>query len=235
LLALDREKTRRSATVTTPDVYEAIKQASLERIINDWWDKFEGNIDFLADLVKMGREHEAIILCAAYLDGVGGALAPSGAKNGPSFCDALSKHEKSPYLSLVHPLQMIRAAGKSAALKPGGVWQNIESKLQARFPGPTFELLPQADFITQVTPILTSQELGDVRANLWKGTIAGVVYEWIRNPAIHELGSTPTLSFGQTGYHGFPVPSINLDFLVPVLRRMTKTARAKSIATRSLP
>lgn len=212
--------------MTTPQTYQAIERSTTVVLTDAFWDVIEKRIDFLDDLVKMKREHEALTLCVVYIDGVADSLAPPGTKVGPAFCMALAAHETAPYFSVIHPLQMIRAA---TGLK--GLWQGIAAKLTILFPGPTYTLMSQLDFLTAVVGTLVPDEAALLKSEAWRGTIAAIVYGWIRNPSVHELGGSRSVVFDSTTYQGQTVTPLSLSELVTVLRRMTTAARANAHAS----
>jgi hypothetical protein len=214
----------------TGKVWHHIEEDTKRYNIRAFWDEFDIRIAFLDELVRMGRFHEAFTLCVTYLDGVSAYLAGDGVKNGLAFCQALADHEDRPYYSLVHPLQFIRAAEKL-----NGPWPGIAKKLDQHFDGPIYTLLTGPHFVSTVTPLMTAVELGEIRSNLWRGTLGAVVDYWIRNPYVHRLGGVSTISFGQSTWNGQPCSSISLPELVPVLRRMTSAARIKSDSEMTLP
>lgn len=205
------------------DLYEAISETTKAVYIDAYWDAVDARIDFLNQLYESGRQSEAMTLCAIYLDGVAGALAPPGTKVGIAFCRALSQHEPAPYFSLIHPLQLIfelRRVGKS--------WTQILQKLEKAFPGPSYMLMTESAFQQSTLALLTPTEYATLKPEVYRGSLASVAYNWIRNPAVHKLGGSNRIEFSSTTYNGAAVSSMGFAELMPTLRAMASAARANS-------
>ena len=215
--------------MTEPD-YSVIEAETKRHMIDAYWDDVAERVEYLNELVKRGRFTEALTLCSTYLDGVASVLAPAGSKNGPAFCAALVAHEDSPYFSLIHPLQAIRETGRL-----GGDWPAISSKLATVFPGRQYDLHTEADFMAAVKGSLSASECALLAPELWRASLAGIAYYWIRNPAVHELGGASTIGFSTSYYLGKPVASMSLPEFMPVLRKMIAAARANSHAKGAWP
>jgi hypothetical protein len=56
------------------------------------------------------------------------------------------------------------------------------------FPGPEYSLFEKGDFLTEVAADFTEPEANLFDVELWRGTIANVVYSRLRNPSVqHEI------------------------------------------------
>lgn len=182
-------------------------------------------VAFLDELVARGRESEALTLCLIYIDRFAQLLHWPRKSVGKNIVDALCKHDRHPFLSLVHPLEMIRAM--NAMNDP---WRSRAATLKTHFPGPQYELMDPLKFLKSISSSLTSAELADLRQELWRGTIAAVAYYWMRIPSVHGFGSSPSLHFDNTKYRGVDAPQLNLHVLKSPLRSMIEEARSRSIA-----
>lgn len=210
--------------------YGGIEAETRKQLIDAYWDRVLERIAFLDRLVDQGRYPEALTLCLVYLDGVAHSLAGPSEQNGVAFTAALIAHETVPFFALIHPLQAIRETGKMK-----GFWPDISHRISTVYPGPVYPLLNEADFLGSVSGMLSVGELKALGRQLWKGTLAGVVYTWMRNPAVHELGGANTIGFSATTLGGKPVSTLSLQDLKPVLKSMLEAARAKSHATGQWP
>jgi hypothetical protein len=175
--------------------------------------------------VARGRDTEALTLCLTYIDSFAQLLQWPCQGVGQNFVETLWRHDSQPFLSLVHPLQMIRAIDAMAA-----PWRSRAATLRILFPGPRYELVSRPDFLDSIAVNFTSADLTDVRRELWRGTIAAVAYYWMRNPSVHGFGSSSSLSFGDTKCRGIDAPQLNLQVLESPLRSMIEEARARSFA-----
>ncbi len=90
------------------------------------------------------------------------------------------------------------------------LWQQIAAGLETVFPGPNYELQAQSDFLGNLSAHFSRNDLNQVKRELWRATIAAIVYYWLRNPSVHGLGPGQNTSFSGSTYLGKPVP--NLDF-----------------------
>lgn len=210
--------------MTSPEPYRSIEAATTAVYTDAFWDMIDRRIDFLDELVRQGHEHEAQTLCLVYLDGVAGSLAPPDSPNGVAFCAALAANESTPFLKLVHPLQ-----ARQAARKRNGFWQDIADKLDALFPGPAYALMTKADFLQATAQVLSAKEQSELARDVWIGTVASVVYGWMRNPWVHELVGSTTISFDSTTWQGQAVDSLTLQGLMTVLRRAAERTRAGAL------
>src|SRR5438874_1288546 len=103
-------------------------------------------------------------------------------------------------MALAHPLQATRAFG---AMKPS--WKALAERVASAFPGPSHEVLPIPTFEQALTGHVTTAELAQLRPELWRATIANVVYQHLRNPAIHSFGTSAGIVLSQTTWNGQPV------------------------------
>jgi hypothetical protein len=69
-------------------------------------------------------------------------------------------------------------------------WKNFATKLRSHFPGPEYSLFEKGDFLTEVAADFTEPEANLFDVELWRGTIANVVYSRLRNPSVHSTRSS---------------------------------------------
>lgn len=79
--------------------------------------------------------------------------------------------------------------------------------------------------------MLAPQQLAALRGELWRGTIAGVAYYWLRNPAVHGIGASVPLSFGNTTVAGAPAQPLTFARLHAALTHLVAELRRRSEAT----
>lgn len=190
-----------------------------------YFDELERKIEVLSQLAETGYRHEALTLCLVYIDGLAQRLCWPSERNGANFVRALGEYTKDVEMSLVHPLQLSRAL---ARLKPA--WKPVSTAVGAAFPGPTYELLSASTVIAALGSTVSAQQRGDLEREIWRGTIAAVAYDRMRNSAVHALGASPR-SFDSTRYAGKPAQPLDLPRLQRAARDLAAEARRRPEAT----
>jgi hypothetical protein len=76
------------------------------------------------------------------------------------------------------------------ATEAATLWKNFATKLRSHFPGPEYSLFEKGDFLTEVAADFTEPEANLFGVELWRGTIANVVYSRLRNPSVHSTRSS---------------------------------------------
>jgi hypothetical protein len=200
--------------------------AAKHRLMTAFFDDALARVDFLSELRDGGRDTEAFTLCLTYVDSFSQWLLWPREEVGRNFVEALATYEASPYFGLVHPLQAIRAFG---AMK--GIWPSMSALVQRAFPGPSYELLHETAFEGRLAVTCSPADLSQIRGELWRATIGGIAYFWLRNPSVHRFGSSRSLSFGSTTYNGAEPEPLTLRAFLPPLRAMIGEARKRSETT----
>lgn len=205
------------------DIDEENERAKSD-FITAFHDYAKERIEFLKKLVSDGRQDEALTLCLSYIDSFSHWLEWPSDKVGRNFVNAVVKFGSDPFMSLAHPLQAIRAFDQMN--KP---WPEIAKAIQVIYPGPLYQLLHEDEFLSQLSPQLTRENLIKVREELWRTTVAGVAYFGMRNFAIHKFGATP-LTFSNTTYQGQPTSGLDFERLYNVVEHLHAELRCRSEA-----
>lgn len=213
-----------SGSVATPPV------AAQPDVIDAYWDDVKERVGYLLPLLDAGRNNEAMTLCATYLEAVAHSLVSANGASAGSFADEAEEHASDPYLTLVHPLQLVRIVSQLPGLSPSAVYG-----LAATFPGPEYRLLyqDQATAIIRATLAPTDAEL--VERAIWKGTVAYVIYDFVRTQSFKRREGTRSIGLGLAFHEGSVAQSLSVPELVSMLESMVAEARARSHATRTLP
>jgi hypothetical protein len=192
--------------------------------IRDFFNAAESRVHFLNELIAAGHKTEAMILCLVYIDQFAQVLCwPSTALGGQNFVTALIRFGKDPFMRLVHPLQAIRSCEGTKQLK------HVATQLAKRFPGPSYELMTVTRFETVLTQLGTDAEFEKLRPEIWRATLANIVYEWLRNPIIHGF-KTGGVSFPEATYNGQNVPELKTPKLINCVKGLIAEARRRSEA-----
>src|SRR5208337_819113 len=179
---------------------------------------------FLERLAVEGRQIESLTLCLVYLDGLSHLLSWPGKETGRNFVQTLCSHDPAGFLALTHPLQLIRAFDAM-----NGPWPSRARSLEERYPGPPYSLMSRAEASNAISDTFTCNEVAEIVRELWRGTVAAVVYHWMRNPSVHGFGGSQRISFDETSLEGSPAPSLSLHTLLPPLRAMINEGRERSL------
>jgi hypothetical protein len=192
--------------------------------MNAYFEDALGRAAFLEDLADNGHEYESMTLCVVYLDSYSQLLSGRKGETGRNFVETVCSHDQSGFLSLIHPLQLTRSFDEMK-----GRWPQRSRILSGRYPGPTYALVSREDALDAIRETFASEEVAEIIRELWRGTVAAVVYNWVRNPSVHGPGGSQQISFDKTTLKGAPAPSVSLNSLLPPLRAMITEARSRSL------
>jgi hypothetical protein len=193
--------------------------------IRAFLDEANTRVGFLEELANTGHKPEAMTLCLVYIDRFAQYLCWPQTLAGRNFVDALVQFGGDPLMGLAHPLQAVRAF--EAMNEP---WKTLAGRIKVAFPGPSHELLPTSTFEEALKEYLTPLQLMQLKPELWRATIANVVYQHLRNPAIHGFGSTGGIILSQTTWNGQAVPELGLSLLKTCALGLIVEARKRSEA-----
>ncbi len=194
-------------------------------LIGAYFAAAERRIAFLVDLSREGHGEEAMTLCPTYIDGFSQRLCWPSTQSGRNFVDAVVQFGGDPELGLIHPLQAQRSFG---AMK--GPWKEIGTAVAFAYPGPTYELFHATAFEAAMAPDLTPAELAQIRAEIWRGTVASVAYQHLRNPSVHSFATAGSITFSGTSYQGKAANALTFERLHAALARLAAEARRRSEA-----
>lgn len=193
--------------------------------IEAYFDEARQRIAFLGELAHEGHDQEAMTLCLVYIDGFSQRLCWPSTRSGRNFVDTLVQFGGDPEFGLIHPLQAQRSF---EAMK--GPWKAIAKAVAFAYPGPAYELCRAAAFENTMAPHLTAPELAQVRAEIWRGTVASVAYHRLRNPSVHLFATAGSITFSATSCEGKPVNALTFERLHAALGRLAAEARRRSEA-----
>jgi hypothetical protein len=140
-----------------------------------------------------------------------------------NFVRVIREHGGAEALMLIHPGLLLRALPRSPSIAKTTV-SAVTPILRAR---PT-DLLDDEEVMAMVGPALTEEQSAWLRAELWRGTLAGLIYSHMRSVAV-KRGLVSRLFFSESTRNGDPIPPLDLNLLLPVLRRVVAAARRLSM------
>jgi hypothetical protein len=213
-----------------PSVPPAPRKRVPAEMIDAYWDEVEGRVGYLLALVDVERYGEAITLCATYLEAVAHALVTTDPREEQDYASEAEAHADDPYLSLVHPQQLVRVAtqmmGLSAATAKG-----FAMIFDAHQP----QLLYQDQAVDIVRSTLPPSEAAMVERVIWKCTIAYVIYDFLRSQTYQRQEGVRKVGLGSAFYEGDTVQGLSVPELVALLHGMIAEARARGHAKGRLP
>ncbi len=197
-----------------------------QRLMMPFFDDMEQRLAFLAQLEADGHQDEALTLCLVHIDRFAQWLRWPSTATGPNFVSALVEFGRQPVLGRLHPLQFIRALRRMKH-----PWPQIAEKIETVFPGPNYEVFEPKEFVPRLSFQVQASQLLAIEQELWRGTIANVAYTYLRNPAVHGFGASPSLSFDQTSYRGEEVPALSFALLHPCAGHLLQEGRRRTEET----
>ena len=200
--------------------------AAKREFIIAFFDDLEEKIRFLPELYRSGRRHEARILCTAYLDGLGNWIYHESVGSSRNFAMVLIDHGEEEVMSLVLPDRLL----SSLPWKSAPAETEVELKKCTRAL-PINQAFSQSDFLDIVESHLTPQQCEWLKLEIYRGTIASIVFTEIRSSNVHWLGSADALSFSKSFHMGHPLPNIDFWMLHRALLKVAAYARDLSLST----
>jgi hypothetical protein len=161
------------------------------RAIEAYFEDLQRRSDFLEELDRKGHRSEALLLCCCYIEALGGNLYWPDEGSARNFVRLLQEHGGEELLWHIHPKQL--RIGLSGA---GSRRQGIGQKLDRVLTEAEGRLYTEDQILALAGSCLTGEELDTLKQNLWRGTLAAVVYSRIRGPLIHELRACEKICSG---------------------------------------
>ena len=206
------------------------RDAERTQLIDAYWDDVEERVLYVMVLLSAGRNNEAMTLCAAYLEGVAHELVAMHPSTGEAFEDEAEQLSSDPYLTLVHPMQIVRVVAVTEGLSP-----TARLDIAQTFPGPEHTLLHKEQALEIVRALVEPAEAALLERVIWKCTIAYVIYDFIRSQSFKRREGTRTIGLGTAFHEGHPVHELSVPELVSLLRGMVAEARDRAHASGTLP
>jgi hypothetical protein len=199
-------------------------QKAKREAIGGFFNEAEARVGFLVELTRTGHDAEAMTLCLTYIDSFSQWLRWPSSSTGRNFVDAVVQFGGDPLMALAHPLQAVRAFRQMKA-----PWPDLAVRIEAVFANAPYELLPTPAFVDTLG--LASTEIEQLRREIWRTTIANLVYQRLRNGSVHAFGGGSGIWLSETTHRGLPVPPVQFQQLLRCLRGLVAEARRRSEET----
>lgn len=191
--------------------------------IRAYFDDLEDKASFVMNLYDRGRRDEALILCCAYIAGLGTHLYWPATQDRLNFSRCLVEYGGQTLLCLVHPRALLDAVR-------GRGHVSLASVLESSLPLEPPELLEHERLLQLVTKHGPAC-LGNLDATWILGTVASVAYTRLRNPTAHRGRAPDFISFDRTTLNGEPVPDVGFPILSAGLKCALDSSRKLSLST----
>lgn len=170
---------------------DADRRAKLE-FINAYFDDKRERVEFLAELWRGGRQDEALTLCCCYIDAFANQYYHEIEGSAKCFVTMLIEHGGEDVFSLHSAVSFVRWL-ENATRKE---FVAAAKTLRARPAEELRRLLPQKDFEAYVGQLYAQNDFRRLQKELWRGSVAFVIYEHLRNPFVHRLAGSGAVSLG---------------------------------------
>ncbi len=205
---------------------EENREAKLE-FIELFFKNLEGKIAFLDELYASKRKEEARVLCSCYIDGLASNLYWPDERSKYNFVRILKEYCKEEIISAIHPKML-----KDALLRMRGkTWQKINDKISENLQKSTGRFYNDREILDLLSPLVTGVELEKIKKELWRGTYAAIIYNEMRIPSVHGLGTADGITFDNTTFKGQPIPPIEFPMLYDFIKGIEPELRKLSLNT----
>lgn len=197
--------------------------------IEAYFEDLQRRVELLPRLSDAGYPDEALLLCCCRIESLGSSLYwpdDSAAKN---FVRVLQEYGGEELLWHVHPKQLI----ESLRERVPKLYRLIGDRLCAALASDEHALRSPNEIAAPLDGRLAPSELKQLMQHLWRGTVASLVYSYLRGPLVHGPGASPLL-LSKSRLHGGPIPVLDFNLLFPPLCRVLNEAKRISIASDSL-
>jgi hypothetical protein len=191
--------------------------------IRAYFEDLEQKFNFLPELAREGHSDEARLLCCCYIDWLGNWMYDPQKGSRRNFVRVLEEYGGEEILLYIHIRQLENALSNS---QPD---QQILSKISSILDNERDELHTEQELIDLVRGVLTGNELERFKKQLWRGSLASIVYSEMRCPDVHRGAAPTAITFDKTTFRNKPVPALDFVLLHPVLKRILQVAKNESL------
>ncbi len=157
-------------------------------MIKSFFDEFEKAVDHLQELRAGGFEAEAFTLCVVYIDRLAsGHFGGTAGQNRRNFWRALSELSGNPLFGMIHPRQLLELVQGQCPFASKLIDEIVNRQPDA--------LLDEKLLVQEIRKSgLQEQEKTKLIDNLWRASMANIVYEHIRVAEGRERDSAQYIS-----------------------------------------
>jgi hypothetical protein len=186
-----------------------------ERVIRAHFRDLRKRSELLPELHHRGYTSEAMMIACCYIEAAGKKLLPAQSGNKERFVRAVIEYGGVGPLALVHPKQLVESLPSKCRREASEVLSPRQGSLLG---------------IEEARDLLSGAVHDEwLDRNLWRGTLAAIAYELIRNQAIHSGRAVP-ITFDETRHEGKPLPPIDFDALYSTLGSVLEGVEAHCLS-----
>lgn len=201
--------------------------------IVDYFDELDSRIETVRLINNQTHTDEALLLSCAYLDSLASLRYRNPERSHFYFVKLLDEHSRDQRLGLVHPIQFLHALNNHRSAWSADVSRKTETKL-LQLVGTLYET---SDFRSRLRALLSADEIEKVRENLWRGTLASIIYTDVRCELVHGIApsiSPHSVNLSTTTWNQTPVGPIDFGFVHTILKSVSADLRSISLVRSEL-
>ncbi len=209
---------------------EASRSAT-RKSIEAHFENIEQGLELLDDLDRGDHSVEAVLLCCCYLEAIGKEFYGRDEPSNQVFVRVLREHSSMDIFGRIEPSYLISRLENKVRWKRE-LAIDIGGRLQEKPPRENYPC--EGEFHEWAKEFLRAPQLEKLRGELWRGTIAAMLYREIRSALVHGLASRSlpfALAFPDMQHYGEPAPRIDFAVLFEALRRVLQSARNVSLSS----
>ncbi len=200
------------------------RKAKLQAI-ESYFQNLKRRSSLLVKLDDSEYKEEAQLLCCCYIESLGSAFYASDTGSRKNFVRVLKQYGREEVLWQIHPKQLQIWLSEPRQKRLG----RIRTALNAVLENAEKKLYTEDEILALGKPRLSVQDFDYLKANLWRGTIAAIAYQRIRNRLVHEMGGPDAVTFEGTSFKGEQVPALDFSLLHRALCRIIEAMLAISL------
>jgi hypothetical protein len=196
--------------------------------IIDYFDDLDARIETVRLINGESHTDEALLLCCAYLDSLASLRYRNPERSHFYFVKLLGEHGRDQRLGLVHPVQFLHALDEHRSKWSAEVSTKTKTML-LQLVGALYEA---SDFRDRLRAVLSVDEQEKIRENLWRGTLASIIYTDVRCELVHGIApsiSPHRVNLSTTTWNRRPVGPIDFGFVQTILESVSSDLRSLSV------
>ena len=150
-------------------------------MIQAYFDDLEKRIAFLKELYNGHHTDEALMLCCCYIEALGSRQYHDSNRKAKNYYRILVESSGNNIFALVHPKQL------KNVLKDKKLFKANIDQIDPIIDGFGKELIPQKGVSDSLAHVVTGEQMKWLNDNLFKGTMAAISYDRVRELWGHPL------------------------------------------------
>ncbi len=195
------------------------------KFIEPGFTELEEKTEFLGELFRGRHKDEALTLCCCYIEAAGNKYYTEAYTNQENFVNIIKEFGGEEVLSAIHPIHL-----KDALPAKDNQIQLIIEKVEETLNNLVGQLYTDEELEELCEPHLDISEMETLKRNLWRGTLAAIVYVYIRSELVHRVGAT-NYHFSNLTFKGAQVAFPDFQLLYSTWGRILSSMKDYSLKT----